>query len=588
MQIRSLAFLSPILLLLLDWENAGFTQSEVEKNRGKLGFYFNSKLYSLDRENEASLSAEDLTLDFTKSLLKEQVNYYEKVGLATETFALNLSGISFIREEKGASLYSVIESVRNIAHQEKIFSLYPHPRPQPKVAAFGVRSIDTEQYILDIQSKQYTLDIQSTSRLVYDEPDENLVQYPDLLMRRQESTIPRYQRKIEYLKRNDSLLYNSFIQNSTSFLDIEDLDFKEPSNLDYYAIPFDVRSHTSWKKNKCIQCKMSEQDFSDAPSMSLVDFSESDFYKSNLSGVDFLDSNFNQASFMKANLSNSRIRNSDFSLANLSHANIDYSHISGGDFNRAILNSVTFTSTKIENVDFSGIDLSYSNFEEADLKNVNLSRSILVNSNFNNAKLSNVKLTGVDLSSANFTRAALAGADLSGSDLSNANLTNADFQKANLSGANLSGSTLANTKLADANLSGANLSGVILDGADLSNADLSGSDLRGAVVDASIADATSVSGAIVDNNTKLPKNIDVKEYDLVVNNVSSYYSRAYEQYIDSNVLIDGYINYGQSYGDFVPRPLVPGTAHVSEKKSIFSFLLFSLVFIFLKKSKKNR
>ncbi len=166
---------------------------------------------------------------------------------------------------------------------------------------------------------------------------------------------------------------------------------------------------------------------------------------------------------------------------------------------------------------------------------------------FGKADLREADLTGADLTGIYLTNADLSGADLTKSDLDNVDLTGVNLSAAILDGvslvnavynqdtvwpngsvpkdsraigpkAELSGANLQDIELSEANLRGANLTGADLTRANLSEADLRNAilskakmgktDLRKANLSEAVLTDCDLHGAVYDDETKWPSNID--------------------------------------------------------------------------------
>ncbi len=105
----------------------------------------------------------------------------------------------------------------------------------------------------------------------------------------------------------------------------------------------------------------------------------------------------------------------------------------------------------------------------------------------------------------------LSKLNLSSANLMGAHLRDANLRDANLRDANLSGADLFMTDLRGANLKGTDLSDADLSGADLRFADLSDTDLR----DTKLSRA-KLKRAIYNKATKLPKNFDPNQEQMLL------------------------------------------------------------------------
>ena len=132
--------------------------------------------------------------------------------------------------------------------------------------------------------------------------------------------------------------------------------------------------------------------------------------------------------------------------------------------------------------DFSWANLSNSNLSKADLRYAGLVRTNLIEADLSEANLSRATLSGAFLEGAtlkstilrgaNISKADLTGADLSGADLSEAILYEANLSGTQLNGANLERASLAKAILDRTNLKGANLTNCSVYGVSTWNVEL--------------------------------------------------------------------------------------------------------------------
>lgn len=196
------------------------------------------------------------------------------------------------------------------------------------------------------------------------------------------------------------------------------------------------------------------------------------------------------------------------------------------------LQGLWLEKANLSKADLTWLDLSKARLGSAELVKANLSQSCLRSTRLDRANLYHAILSETDL-----TGACLREAKLTKANLSNATLNKADLSEANLGSANLQGATFKLTKLFSANLSKADLRRATFTRADLFNANLAETDLRGAAftqqTDLSGAnlggaqigpprsgfapptgwgDQTSFSGAIYNDETIWPDNVNPSEY----------------------------------------------------------------------------
>ena len=195
----------------------------------------------------------------------------------------------------------------------------------------------------------------------------------------------------------------------------------------------------------------------------IVDLTEADLSRANLSGVmlnqailsgiDLSGANLNGAKLIEADLSGANLNGAKLRGTDLSEAILRGTDLIGAILNEAILSRANLRGAKLIGAKLIGANLYTTNYlQECNLSGANLSGIYLEKANLRGAKLSR----------ANLSRANLKGADLSEANLSRANLKRADLSEANLSGANLEGANLSGSNLKGANLKGANRSGALV------------------------------------------------------------------------------------------------------------------------------
>ena len=186
--------------------------------------------------------------------------------------------------------------------------------------------------------------------------------------------------------------------------------------------------HTSF--GSCQECDLSERRF-DRMRMIDADFSNSNFYRSNLSGGKLDSSNLSGAVFAKAFLVNVEGKGVDLSDAVLRDANMTGAKLSSSAFVRADLRRADlmrgdFTESDFTSADFSGTSARDTVFTGAIFRDVTAKLVLL-----DGADLTGVDFSGADLGSSSFEGATISEANLSGADLRGARgLTQAQLDTA--------------------------------------------------------------------------------------------------------------------------------------------------------------
>ena len=136
--------------------------------------------------------------------------------------------------------------------------------------------------------------------------------------------------------------------------------------------------------------------------------------------------------------------------------------------------------------DFSGSSLNGAELRGARMLRTNLLRATLNDADLSGADLSNAlgsraRLIGANLTGAIMNKAEFSRADLSGANLSEADLSKADFPRAKLTGSNLSNAVLVYANVSRAQLQDATLAGADFHGAYTLLTRFEGSDLSAAL-----------------------------------------------------------------------------------------------------------
>ena len=194
-------------------------------------------------------------------------------------------------------------------------------------------------------------------------------------------------------------------------------------------------------------------------SLAGADLSDASFAHSNLSGVNMSDVIMDRTNFWKADLSGvdftvipvnqkeNHISGTTFIEANLSNSNFDGVDLSPRQMffnifeNKAYLIRDQTQSAENESVIRNNLFTKFSHvlIISAEVRGNDLAVKYIYFSDFNRANLENANFKNAGLNHANFYQSNLANAFLGGADLTNAFLGGADLTNANLSGANLDG-----------------------------------------------------------------------------------------------------------------------------------------------------
>jgi len=232
-----------------------------------------------------------------------------------------------------------------------------------------------------------------------------------------------------------------------------------------------------------------------------VDLSNSDLTYLTLGGIDLTG----------ANLSFTNLSGKDLSGANLKSANLSGANLSWASLTGANLGDATLSGADISSADFSLVSLEGVRTGELMGDASNLPSGwfeifgyfLGPKANLSNAKLDGLDLSQRDLHYANFSNASLKGVTFKNSNLANTNFSSANLElavlsHANLSNANISSANLRQTDLSDANLSAGNLSNARLNSAKLARTNLSSSILKDTTLN------SVSSGSIIGSPVSLP------------------------------------------------------------------------------------
>ena len=160
--------------------------------------------------------------------------------------------------------------------------------------------------------------------------------------------------------------------------------------------------------------------------------------------LDLRGADFHEAQLLDADLSNAMFHHSNLSSVNFANTDLTDSFLSYADLSQAQFHNVNFTRTRLWSANLSGamlqdVDLTRTDFHNANLSGTNLLRANLSGAIFQDAIVANACLELANLSGAGFLGADLSGARLVRADLSGAHFLDADLTSANISDANLSG-----------------------------------------------------------------------------------------------------------------------------------------------------
>lgn len=195
-----------------------------------------------------------------------------------------------------------------------------------------------------------------------------------------------------------------------------------------------------------------------------VKFTDVDFARADLSGVDAADCIFLNCSFARSTLVDSQWRACRF-YDGATEAACDFSY---ADLRRAVLSNCNLTMAKLLRCKLHGAALEDCQAQGADFSeasfSINPSRTVV---------LTDIRLTRCNLAYTNFARTFMVGAVMEACRLAHADLTDTDLTDADLRECELHGITARGVKLAGADLRDAQISGL-----DLRKIDLKGARIR--------------------------------------------------------------------------------------------------------------
>lgn len=236
-----------------------------------------------------------------------------------------------------------------------------------------------------------------------------------------------------------------------------------------------------------------------------------------LSGYDFSEKYLATKNFKGANFSGAGISGTDFN-----HANLDGAQFI--EIEEAV--KPVFTGASITKADFANSNFLMADFRDAVGIRPTFSNAIMTSAKFQGAKLTNanfwglqgsrIRFEGANLKGASFMSANLASPFFSGVDLTNSNFQFANVSNADFSNSNLTGSDFTGAKLYKADFRGATFAAFkIYDRSGKSNfktkravsfykADLREANLRGTDLSEVDLRQAVLTGALIDDQTKLP------------------------------------------------------------------------------------
>ena len=180
--------------------------------------------------------------------------------------------------------------------------------------------------------------------------------------------------------------------------------------------------------------------------------------------------------------------------ADFSNSNFFRSNLSGGRLDRSNLAGAVFSKAYLVRVQGADVDFSDAVLRDATLTDAQLTKSHFMGADMRRADLSSGQFGESDFSKADLSSAIAKGADFSGAILREARLPMATLDEANLTGADMQ-----DIRAADVSLAGATLKDANLVGADLRNA-------RGLTQE-------QLDTACGDSNTRLPLSFSVPYCD---------------------------------------------------------------------------
>ncbi|MDH5581726.1 MAG: pentapeptide repeat-containing protein [Bdellovibrionales bacterium] len=164
-----------------------------------------------------------------------------------------------------------------------------------------------------------------------------------------------------------------------------------------------------------------------------------------------------------------------------------------------LLEKANFTKGKLSKKEIVGVKASYSNFNQTTIKRSRLSFSEFKGTFAQNITFKEVQISNTDFSNALLRRSNFQETTIYESDFSGANLKHAVFNKVEIK----------NSKFLKSNMKHVDLKDAILIDCDFSGSNLINADLRGADLSTSNLDDTTLYGALINRETRLPFSLDV-------------------------------------------------------------------------------
>ncbi|GJL95926.1 MAG: hypothetical protein DHS20C05_23310 [Hyphococcus sp.] len=197
----------------------------------------------------------------------------------------------------------------------------------------------------------------------------------------------------------------------------------------------------------------------------------------------------------------------------LDNTNSDYTDITA--------ERIDLTEKRANTIDLSGGEFYQLILDEARISHLRLVNSKIYGGSFKNATLKTARLDASDISddvdfsrvdfqNASFLNGKFLSVNFSNSNFISANAQHGLFERANLSNTKLDQANFSNALMSGVNLSYATLGSVSFKNAKLGRALLAGTDLRRVNLE-----GADITGARINCSTKLPREMDVKESQLI-------------------------------------------------------------------------
>ena len=164
--------------------------------------------------------------------------------------------------------------------------------------------------------------------------------------------------------------------------------------------------------------------------------------------------------FSQKSMTRLRLRDADFSNSNFYRSNLSGGHFDGTDLSGAVFSKAYLVKTEGTRV----------NLEGAVLRDATLIQATLTESRFAGADLRRADLSEGDFTASDFSRADLSSSNARGADFTDAVMREARLPMANLDGATLARADFTAARAVDISLADADLTDAVLAGADLRSA----------------------------------------------------------------------------------------------------------------------